>query len=124
MQSNCYNSGASCVDWHADSEPMFQGCQRSIVIISLSLGAQRTFRVKYAPNDEKDHWRRGGVTELQLRDGDICSMEGQMQKYYKHSVPKESAEGPRINLTWRWVITHSSGCTADACIGPEVLPTA
>jgi len=47
---------------------------------------------------------------LRLSDGDICTMEGLLQKHYRHRVPVERPSmAPRINLTWRWV-AHDSGC--------------
>ena len=111
---NFYRSGASSVDWHADSEPMFQGLHRSISIISLSLGAPRTFQLK-------GWWHRANVQEIQLRDGDLCTMEGRTQYFYKHRVPKGSACGSRINLTWRWVVQHQESCSGTALDGPERL---
>eukprot|EP00419_Tripos_fusus_P030741 CAMPEP_0172768436 /NCGR_PEP_ID=MMETSP1074-20121228/184745_1 /TAXON_ID=2916 /ORGANISM="Ceratium fusus, Strain PA161109" /LENGTH=173 /DNA_ID=CAMNT_0013603837 /DNA_START=1 /DNA_END=519 /DNA_ORIENTATION=- len=41
------------------------------------------------------------------------TMEGMVQKHYMHRVPKEdNIEGPRINLTWRWVVRHRPRCPA------------
>merc|ERR1712032_534123 len=48
-----------------------------------------------------------------MGNGDICTMEGHMQRYYQHAVLKEEGmEGVRINLTWRTVLNHQSGCPA------------
>jgi len=50
--------------------------------------------------------------KLQLRDGDLCTMEGMFQKYYDHRVPREDKKvGPRINITWRWLVEHFPTCS-------------
>merc|ERR1712113_677219 len=37
----------------------------------------------------------------------LMTMEGMVQKHYQHRVPREEyIKGPRINLTWRWVVKH------------------
>merc|ERR1712222_69243 len=52
-------------------------------------------------------------TKLRLQNGDICTMEVHMQRHYQHAVLKEQAmEGVRINLTWRTIRNHHSGCPA------------
>lgn len=34
-----------------------------------------------------------------------------MQRHYKHRVPIErNVDGPRVNLTWRWIVMHDSDC--------------
>ena len=96
---------------------MCQGLTRSITIISLSLGAERTFQVKGS-------WPRANVDELQLRDGDLCTMEGRVQYVYKHQVPKQPASGARINLTWRWIVQHQDSCPVISLVGPERLDIA
>jgi len=76
-------------------------------VISLSLGATRSFSIKVnSPNEgELD------VPDIKLSDGDICSMEGFFQKQYRHAVYKQSGKGGhRINLTWRWVVKHNAEC--------------
>ena len=48
---------------------------------------------------------------LLLCDGDLCTMEGMVQKHYQHRVPPEGAsERPRINLTWRYIVKHTPRC--------------
>ena len=48
--------------------------------------------------------------QLELGNGDLCSMEGMTQKYYHHRAPKDRSTGPRINLTWRYVKQHARNC--------------
>merc|ERR1712232_955405 len=44
--ANLYDGGGMSVGWHADDEPLFQGKFRDVAIISLSLGAKRTFELR------------------------------------------------------------------------------
>merc|ERR1719171_772285 len=94
------------VGWHADDEPLFQGKFSDCSIISLSLGAMRTFEIRV--NHPEDGERP--LIKTKLRSGDLLTMEGMLQKYYQHRIPKEAAQGPRINLTWRWIKKHASNC--------------
>ncbi|CAK0793441.1 unnamed protein product, partial [Prorocentrum cordatum] len=115
---NRYASGDESVGWHSDDEALFQAAAQDALIVSLSLGATRTFRVRL-----KDHAAEGdGLVgaEVLLGDGDLCTMEGLCQKHYQHCVPKEaSVSEPRINLTWRWIVSHGRGCPRGA---PEGTP--
>ncbi len=96
--------------WHADDERLFQGCNRAIRIISLSLGDVRSFQVKY--------WKGGDIISHVLGAGDLCLMDGNFQQHYYHRVPKEIGRGGRVNLTWRWIVEHSPGCPC----GPDAMP--
>jgi len=102
--ANYYADGAQAVGWHADDEPLFAAKKNDALIISLSLGAARTFEVR--PNG-------GGPSQVRLRlgDGDLCTMEGLTQKHFRHRVPREPRRaGARINLTWRWIVKHDKNC--------------
>ena len=102
--ANLYEDGSQAVGWHADDERLFDAVNRDTLIISLSLGATRSFELQ--PKDNP-----GQITRLQLSDGDICTMEGLCQKHYVHRVPQESDVGKaRINLTWRWIVRHDKAC--------------
>lgn len=106
---NLYEDGGMSVGWHSDDEALFQGKFNDIRIISFSLGAKRKFEMR-------TNWPEKGekpVRTLWLGDGDLCTMEGMMQKHYQHRVPKEGyVEGQRINMTWRWIKKHSPKCPA------------
>ena len=66
------------------------------VIASVSLGAERLFRLK-AQNGTI-------VFTEKLPPGSLLIMAGQTQKNFKHEVPKEPAVAePRINLTFRHI---------------------
>ena len=115
---NHYTDGESSVGWHADDEALFQGNQQQICIVSLSLGAKRTFEIQGQWSGAKKH-------KIDLQSGDLLTMEGWTQYYYRHRVPKQTGAAPRINLTWRWVVKHGEGCRVGqlpARLGPETLP--
>jgi alkylated DNA repair dioxygenase AlkB len=91
---NLYRDGNDSVALHADDEP-----EMGPVIASISLGAERLFRLK----------AKDGTVVLSERipHGSLLIMAGETQKNFKHEVPKEPAvEQPRINLTFRH-IEHS-----------------
>lgn len=88
---NLYRNGNDSVDLHADAEP-----EMGPVIASVSLGAERLFRLK-----EKN----GAIAFAErLPRGSLLIMAGQTQKNYKHEVPKEpDITEARINLTFRYI---------------------
>lgn len=91
---NLYRDGNDSVALHADDEP-----EMGPVIASVSLGAERLFRLK----------AKDGAVVLSERipHGSLLIMAGETQKNFKHEVPKEPAVAqPRINLTFRH-IEHS-----------------
>merc|ERR1711862_820467 len=106
---NLYEDGGMSVGWHSDDESLFQGKFQDIRIISFSLGVQRKFEIRA-------NWPEQGeqpVRTIMLGDGDLCTMEGMLQKHFQHRVPKEgNVEGERINLTWRWIMKHTPRCPA------------
>lgn len=105
---NLYENGSHGVGWHSDDEVLFQGKLRDIRILSLSLGQPRKF-------DLRMNWPEEGETSnvrMTLGCGALCTMEGMTQKHYRHRVPMEAENlGPRINLTWRWIVRHSAVCS-------------
>jgi alkylated DNA repair dioxygenase AlkB len=88
---NLYRNGRDSVGLHADAEP-----EMGPVIASVSLGAERLFRLKA---------RNGTVAFAErLSHGSLLIMAGQTQKNFKHEVPKEPRiVEPRINLTFRHI---------------------
>jgi alkylated DNA repair dioxygenase AlkB len=88
---NRYRSGADSVGMHADNEP-----GEGNVIGSLSLGATRTFRIRHNKTKE--------TRTFELGHGTLLIMAGTMQQFWKHEIPKTTANvGERINLTFRWI---------------------
>jgi alkylated DNA repair dioxygenase AlkB len=88
---NLYRDGNDSVGLHADAEP-----EMGPVIASVSLGAERLFRLK-----RKD----GSVAFAErLPSGSLLIMSGKTQKNFKHEVPKEpEVTQPRINMTFRHI---------------------
>jgi len=102
--ANFYENGMQSVGWHSDDEPLFDALNQDVLIVSLSLGATRSFELRSKDNPT-------ATTKLELENGDLCTMEGLCQKHYRHRVPREkNVDAPRINLTWRWVLKHDSSC--------------
>jgi alkylated DNA repair dioxygenase AlkB len=86
---NLYRDGNDSVGLHADAEP-----EMGPVIASVSLGAERLFRLK----------RKNGSVAFseRLPHGSLLIMAGNTQKDFKHDVPKEpDVTQSRINLTFR-----------------------
>jgi alkylated DNA repair dioxygenase AlkB len=95
--SGLYRDGADGMSWHSDDEPELGPAP---LIASVSLGATR--RLLLRRRDAHDA-RLG----LDLGDGSLLLMEPPLQCYWQHSVPKtRRAVGPRINLTWRRILTR------------------
>jgi len=88
---NLYRDGNDSVGLHADAEP-----EMGPVIASVSLGAERLFRIK----------RHDGsvVFAERLPNGSLLIMAGKTQLKFKHEAPKEPGiTRPRINLTFRHI---------------------
>lgn len=90
--ANLYRDGNDSMGLHADDE---KELGRNPVIASISLGAVRTFRLKY--KEEKDL-----KLDLELDHGSLLLMQGSTQHFWKHELPKTKKKiPPRINLTFR-----------------------
>ena len=86
---NLYRNGNDSVGLHADAEP-----EMGPVIASVSLGAERLFRLKGQDGTV--------VFAERLPHGSLFVMAGRTQKNFRHEVPKEpDVAQPRINLTFR-----------------------
>jgi alkylated DNA repair dioxygenase AlkB len=88
---NLYRDGNDSVGLHADAEP-----EMGPVIASVSLGAERLFRLK----------RKNGSVEFseRLPPGSLLIMAGDTQKNFRHEAPKDPGlTQPRINLTFRQI---------------------
>lgn len=89
---NRYRSGQDSMGLHADNEPeMGNG------IGSLSLGANRTFRIRHNSTTE--------TMDFAVGHGTLIIMSGTMQQFWKHEIPKtKKLVGERINLTYRQIV--------------------
>merc|ERR1712216_298818 len=83
---NLYEDGGMSVGWHSDDERYFNSKFQDIRILSFSLGVARQFHVR--PNWPEPQERPLRV--LTLGNGDLCTMEGMLQKHYQHRVPREN----------------------------------
>jgi len=88
---NLYRDGQDSMGWHADQE---QSLGENPTIASLSLGAERLFKIR--------HNKSGETLDLPLGDGSLLLMDGSLQHHWRHCVPKTRLPVPaRINLTFR-----------------------
>ena len=82
--------------WHRDNESELG---RQPVIVSLSLGEPRRFRLR-----QKYDITNAPLT-FELGDGDLLIMYGPTQTYWEHALLKSRRDlGPRMNLTFRSVV--------------------
>ena len=88
---NLYRDGNDCMGWHSDDEEEL-GVQPTIA--SVSLGAERVFKIKHKHYNEQH--------SIVLQSGSCLIMNGFSQRDYQHSLPKQQRlKHPRINLTFR-----------------------
>jgi alkylated DNA repair dioxygenase AlkB len=92
---NYYRSGQDSMGWHRDNERELGSYP---VIVSLSLGEPRRFRLRQKSND------RTSLLTFELGHGDLLVMYGLTQTHWEHALLKTRQElGPRMNLTFRSV---------------------
>lgn len=92
---NLYRDGNDSVSWHSDNEEI-NGSEPTIA--SVSLGATRRFDLR--------HKESGETVRVDLEDGSLLVMSGLSQHCWVHQIAKTKAKvGPRINLTFRRVVT-------------------
>ncbi|MFC4764060.1 alpha-ketoglutarate-dependent dioxygenase AlkB family protein [Dyella koreensis] len=95
--ANLYRDGQDAMGWHSDAEPELG---EQPVIASLSLGAERRFRLRQRTS-------AGGRREaygITLPHGSLLCMAGDTQRRYQHDLPRTRAvTGARLNLTFRWI---------------------
>lgn len=88
---NLYRNGADSISWHTDEE---KELGENPVIASVNFGATRKFQLRHQLTKEK--------IEIELKHGSLLIMQGELQHYWQHQVPKTSKQvGERINLTFR-----------------------
>ncbi|MFT5436053.1 MAG: alkylated DNA repair dioxygenase AlkB [Ulvibacter sp.] len=89
---NYYRDGSDSNGWHSDDE---KELGENPVIASISLGAERTFRLRH----KKDKTQKKNLT---LQNGSLLLMAGETQHHWQHCIPKSKKDiKPRINLTFR-----------------------
>ena len=101
---NFYADETSTIGYHSDNE---KDLDPNYYICSVSLGATREFRVQPITKKFDDLGKtRPNLIKIDLEEGDILVMGGNLQSYWKHCIFKSSAPcGPRINITFRMINT-------------------
>ena len=91
---NLYHNGNEGMAWHSDDE---RSLGKNSTIASVSLGAEREFRLKHKRLDEK--------VSVMLESGSLLVMKDATQTHWLHSIPKtKKITTPRINLTFRTMV--------------------
>ena len=91
---NYYRDGRDSMGMHSDDEPELGP---DPAIASLSFGATRTFVLQHKNNKQR--------IKIDLTDGSLLLMGGNLQHNWDHGIPKISRLiGPRVNLTFRFVV--------------------
>lgn len=91
---NRYRSGNDSISWHTDAE---KELGKNPIIASVNFGATRKFQLRHIHTKEK--------LEIELTHGSLLIMQGELQHFWQHQVPKTSQNvTERINLTFRVII--------------------
>lgn len=89
---NWYRDGDDYLNWHADDE---KELGVNPVIASVNFGETRDFLLRRNDDASKK-------LIIPLKHGTLLLMSGELQHYWKHSVPKrKGVKGSRFNLTFR-----------------------
>ena len=95
---NYYRDGQDSNGWHSDDEPELGP---DPVVASVSLGGTRDFLLRH--KTESSYKQR-----LALKNGSLLIMQSGMQTHWQHQLPKRASAEPRINLTFRTLISASN----------------
>ncbi len=88
---NLYRDGKDSISWHTDAE---KELGKNPIIASVNFGATRKFQLRHIETKEK--------LEIDLSNGSLLIMQGELQYFWQHQVPKtNSLISERINLTFR-----------------------
>jgi alkylated DNA repair dioxygenase AlkB len=88
---NLYRDGNDSISWHTDAEPELG---KNPVIASVNFGETRNFQLRHIETKEK--------VEIELVHGSLLIMQGELQHFWQHQVPKTAKKiKDRINLTFR-----------------------
>jgi alkylated DNA repair dioxygenase AlkB len=92
---NYYRDGHDSVAWHSDKDTI-PGLKTEIA--SVSFGQARNFDFRNKENHRQQY-------SLELGNGSLLLMKGDLQKYWEHRIAKSMVPmKPRINLTFRKVL--------------------
>ena len=88
---NRYRKCKDSISWHTDAE---KELGINPVIASVNFGATRKFQLRHNQTKEK--------IEIELTHGSLLVMQGELQHFWQHQVPKTTKPvTERINLTFR-----------------------
>jgi alkylated DNA repair dioxygenase AlkB len=88
---NRYRDGNDSISWHTDAE---KELGQNPVIASVNFGGTRKFQLRHIKTKEK--------IEIELSHGSLLIMQGELQHFWQHQVPKtKQVVKERINLTFR-----------------------
>ena len=91
---NRYRNGNDSISWHTDAE---KELGKNPIIASVNFGATRKFQLRHIHTKEK--------LEIELTHGSLLIMQGELQHFWQHQVPKTAQNvSERINLTFRTII--------------------
>ncbi|MBK9355179.1 MAG: alpha-ketoglutarate-dependent dioxygenase AlkB [Bacteroidetes bacterium] len=91
---NRYRNGNDSISWHTDAE---KELGKNPIIASVNFGATRKFQLRHIHTKEK--------LEIELTHGSLLIMQGELQHFWQHQVPKTAQNvTERINLTFRVII--------------------
>ena len=106
---NRYAGKGSRIPLHCDNERLFGSPFEPKVIVSMSLGHSVLFKLRRRASENTP-------SQIRLDHGDLLVMDGLTQLEYVHSTASE-LEGPRVNLTFRWISQHIRSCPLAGLIG-------
>lgn len=90
---NLYRDGNDSISWHTDAE---KELGKNPIIASVNLGETRKFQLRHIISKEK--------VEIDLKHGSLLVMQGELQHFWQHQVPKtKDIKKERINLTFRTI---------------------
>ena len=88
---NLYRDGNDSISWHTDAE---KELGKNPLIASVNFGAERKFQIRHNQTQE--------IIDIHLKHGSLLVMQGELQHFWKHQVPKQKKiTEERINLTFR-----------------------
>jgi alkylated DNA repair dioxygenase AlkB len=88
---NRYRDGSDSISWHTDAE---KELGTNPVIASVNFGAERKFQLKHKETNER--------IDILLKHGSLLIMQGELQHFWKHQIPKsKKVTHERVNLTFR-----------------------
>lgn len=94
---NLYHNGDEGMAWHSDGE---KDLKKNGAIGSMSFGAERKFSFKHKQSKE--------TVSLILEHGSLLVMKGSTQTNWLHRLPPtKSTQRPRVNLTFRTIVTQA-----------------